>query len=79
MKNMAGVFAAAALAICASGWPVAQAQEFPSKPIRIVVPYAPAGNIDITARTLAPAFGEALGPQIIIDNQCMWHLIFHQI
>ncbi len=69
MKNMAGVFAAAALAICAAGWPVAQAQEFPGKPIRIVVPYAPAGNIDITARTLAPAFGEALGQQIIIDNR----------
>ena len=46
-----------------------QAQDFPNKPIRIVVPYAPAGNIDITARTLAPAFGEALGQSIIIDNR----------
>lgn len=47
----------------------AQAQDFPSKPIRIVVPFVPAGNIDITARTLAPAFGETMGQTIIIDNR----------
>jgi tripartite-type tricarboxylate transporter receptor subunit TctC len=33
------------------------------------VPYVPSGNIDITARTLAPGFGEALGQTIIIDNR----------
>ena len=38
----------------------ALAQEFPNRPVRIVVPWPPAGNVDITARTVAPAFGEAL-------------------
>jgi len=48
---------------------IAVAQEFPSKPIRIVVPWPPSGNVDITARTLAPPFGEALGQQIIVENK----------
>jgi tripartite-type tricarboxylate transporter receptor subunit TctC len=48
---------------------LAGAQEFPHKPVRIVVPWPPSGNVDITARTLAPAFGEALGQQIIVENK----------
>jgi tripartite-type tricarboxylate transporter receptor subunit TctC len=48
---------------------IAGAQEFPNKPVRIVVPWPPSGNVDITARTLAPSFGEALGQQVIIENK----------
>ena len=48
---------------------VAGAQDFPNKPVRIVVPWPPSGNVDITARTLAPSFGEALGQQIIVENK----------
>ena len=45
------------------------AQEFPTHPVRIVVPWPPSGNVDITARTVAPAFGEALGQNVIVDNR----------
>ena len=48
---------------------IAGAQEFPNKAVRIVVPWPPSGNVDITARTLAPSFGEALGQQVIVDNK----------
>ena len=42
---------------------------YPDRPIRLIVPYAPGGNIDITARTIAPGLGEALGTQIVVDNR----------
>ena len=42
---------------------------YPDKTIRIIVPYAPGGNIDITARIVAPGMSEALGQQVVIDNR----------
>jgi tripartite-type tricarboxylate transporter receptor subunit TctC len=61
--------AAAGTALSALGCAAALAQDFPSRAVRIVVPYAPSGNVDITARTLVPTFSEALGQQIIVENR----------
>ena len=42
---------------------------YPDRPIRLIVPYPPGGNIDITARTISPGLSEHLGVQIVVDNR----------
>lgn len=58
------VVAALAL-ICAT----ASAQQYPSRPVRLVVPYPPGGNVDITARIIGPTLGELLGQTVVVDNR----------
>ena len=47
----------------------AVAQQFPAKPITLVVPYAPGGNVDVTTRVLQAAIGDALGQPIVVENR----------
>ncbi|WP_439594319.1 Bug family tripartite tricarboxylate transporter substrate binding protein [Falsiroseomonas sp.] len=47
----------------------ALAQTFPDRPVRLVVAYPPGGNVDFSARLLAPAMSQALGQQVIVDNR----------
>ncbi len=47
----------------------AHAQTFPTKPVRLIVPYPPAGTTDFVAREVGAKLGEAFGHQIVIDNR----------
>jgi tripartite-type tricarboxylate transporter receptor subunit TctC len=45
------------------------AQNYPTKPVRLVVGFTPGGGVDINARMLAPELGKAFGQQFIVDNR----------
>jgi tripartite-type tricarboxylate transporter receptor subunit TctC len=55
-----------ALACCVG---IASAQNYPTKPIRMVVPFPPGGGIDTVARIISPKLAESLGQSIIVDNR----------
>ncbi|WP_349606397.1 tripartite tricarboxylate transporter substrate binding protein [Cupriavidus sp. DF5525] len=62
-KFIAGL--AVALAVCTG----ANAQTYPNKPIDLIVPFAPGGTVNLTARILATHMSELLGQSVIVDNK----------
>jgi hypothetical protein len=47
----------------------AQAQNFPARPVHVIVPFAPGGGVDIVARLIAPKLSEAWGQPVVIENK----------
>ncbi|CAN5720765.1 tripartite tricarboxylate transporter substrate binding protein [soil metagenome] len=62
--SMQAIVLAGALACSA----LAQAQTYPTKPIRVVVPFNPGGSADLTARTVARKLQESMGQPVVVDN-----------
>lgn len=62
---LAALAGAALLLTGAQAW----AQAFPSKPVTLVVPFAPGGGSDIVARTISPKLSERLGQSVLVDNK----------
>jgi tripartite-type tricarboxylate transporter receptor subunit TctC len=62
-----GLLLAASIAalVCAD----ANAQDFPSRPLRLLVPFAPGGNTDILARAVGPKMSEKWGRPVVVDNR----------
>jgi tripartite-type tricarboxylate transporter receptor subunit TctC len=59
---------AVAIALLA-GWPGAHAQDYPSRPVKIIVPFAAGSSTDILARVLAKDFQQRLGQPFIVENK----------
>src|ERR1035437_9739332 len=61
-------FAANVLALCAALPSFAQAQAFPTKPVRLIVGFPPGGSSDVVGRLIAEGATEALGQSVVIEN-----------
>lgn len=66
LPRIARLVACAALAL---GPALAAAQEYPSRPIRIIVPFSPGGVADNSARVIADRLGARLGQQVVVENR----------
>ena len=58
----------AAAVLCTVGG-IAQAQTYPAKTVRIIVPFTTGGGSDFIARTIAPPVSKAMGQQFVVDNR----------
>jgi tripartite-type tricarboxylate transporter receptor subunit TctC len=66
---MAGMRKILAMAVLLSLTAAARAEDYPSRPVRLVVPFPPGGINDIVGRVLSQHLGERLGKQVIVDNR----------
>ena len=65
-RSTADVFGILAITLCTVH---VEAQQYPSKPVRLIVPYAPGGGVDIMGRIAAQKYSERLGTQFIVENR----------
>ncbi len=63
------LFYACGLCACALLASPVHAQDYPLRPIRLIVPWPPGGGVDIAARTIAPKISEIVGQPVVIDNR----------
>jgi tripartite-type tricarboxylate transporter receptor subunit TctC len=57
------------IAFASGALTAAHAQAWPSKPVKLIVPFSPGGPVDQIARTIAPALGKELGQTVIVENK----------
>jgi tripartite-type tricarboxylate transporter receptor subunit TctC len=69
MGGLAGFIACALVAGASLVAATSFAQSYPSKPVRVIVPFSPGGGSDVLARYLGPRLSERLGQPVVVDNR----------
>ena len=69
MKRRTGLLLLALGALAGGAGAATQPADYPSRPIRMIVPFVPGGSVDFVARIIQPKFSELLGQQVVIDNR----------
>jgi tripartite-type tricarboxylate transporter receptor subunit TctC len=67
MSNLRAVLAAACLVLAGTG--LAAAQNYPTRPVRLIIPFPPGGSNDVVGRLIAIKLGDRLGKQVVVDNR----------
>jgi tripartite-type tricarboxylate transporter receptor subunit TctC len=67
MKSLRALLGAACLVLAATG--LATAQNYPARPVRLIIPFPPGGSNDVVGRLIAIKLGERLGKQVVVDNR----------
>ena len=68
LSRISAILAGLAVSLAAAA-PVAQAQTYPSRVVRLVIPYGPGGPTDVVGRILAQKLSESLGQQVVVENR----------
>ena len=63
------IFAAVVAALLPAAAGAAERSEYPTRPVRMIVPFAPGGASDLVGRIIQPALAEQLGQQVVVDNR----------
>ena len=68
MNCLCALSGAACAVLCVTST-IASAQTYPTRPLRLIVAFAPGGSVDVVARLVGQKLGESLGQQVVIDNR----------
>ena len=69
MKKIILIAAGFGMAFSPAGFAAAQAGKYPTKPVRLIIPFPPGGSNDIVGRMMAMQLTERLGEQVVVDNR----------